>query len=118
MYNGTQLTAMTYPLANLFFTYDAAGRPMTLEYHDTYDCLSHAGGSCGARCETYYYITNLQGDVIALLDSSGNLEAEYTYDAWGNPIEIPDSEVANLNPLRYRGYVYDRETGLYYLQSR
>jgi uncharacterized protein RhaS with RHS repeats len=60
----------------------------------------------------------MQGDVIALLDSSGNLDGEYTYDAWGNPIDIPGSEVANLNPLRYRGYVYDRETGLYYLQSR
>ena len=118
VYNGTQLTAMTYPQAKLFFTYDAAGRPLTLEYHDTYDCLSHAGGSCGARCETFYYVTNLQGDVIALLDSSGNLEAEYTYDAWGNPIDIPGSYIGNLNPLRYRGYVYDRETGLYYLQSR
>ena len=46
---------------------------------------------------------------------------EYTYDAWGNLLSTTGSlaeTLGKLNPLRYRGYVYDHETGLYYLQSR
>ena len=45
----------------------------------------------------------------------------YTYDAWGNILTQTDTSgrnLAKLNPFRYRGYVYDEETGLYYLQSR
>ena len=103
----------------MFFTYDAAGKPLTLEYHDAFYCQLHSGGSCSSYCETYYYVTNLQGDVIALLDSSGDVDSTYTYDAWGNPIDISvGGYIEHINPLRYRGYVYDRETGLYYLQSR
>ena len=66
-------------------------------------------------------MTNLQGDVIGLLDSSGSFVASYTYDAWGNPLSSTGSlasTIGTLNPLRYRGYVYDSETGFYYLQSR
>ena len=67
----------------------------------------------------YYYVTNLQGDIIAILDSTGNCVAEYSYDAWGNCTITQDTEgIANINPLRYRGYYYDSDTGLYYLQSR
>jgi RHS repeat-associated protein len=118
VYSGSQLTAMVYSWHKFYFTYDATGKPLTLEYHDTFGCQMHNGGSCGPSCETYYYVTNLQGDVIALLDSSGNKVAEYTYDAWGNHVKTPSSFIGNYNPLRYRGYVYDRETKLYYLQSR
>ena len=69
---------------------------------------------------TYYYRFNLQGDVTGIYDSNGNLIAEYTYDAWGNPLTVIGSDltVANLNPIRYRGYYYDGETGLYHLMSR
>jgi len=70
---------------------------------------------------TYYYVTNIQGDVIALLNSAGNTAVSYTYDAWGNVLSVTGYEVegiGTLNPLRYRGYVYDVETHLYYLQSR
>ena len=74
---------------------------------------------------TYYYVVNLQGDVIAILDAEGNAVVTYTYDAWGNPTGGTRSSTdpnANAlyqyNPLRYRGYVYDFETGFYYLQSR
>ena len=69
----------------------------------------------------YYYILSLQGDVVAILDSSGVSVAEYTYDAWGRLLSTTGSMSGTLglhNPLRYRGYVYDQETGLYYLQSR
>ena len=59
--------------------------------------------------------------MIAILDSSGTMVVEYTYDTWGKPLTTTGSMANTLgqhNPLRYRGYVYDRETGLYYLQSR
>jgi RHS repeat-associated protein len=70
---------------------------------------------------TATYVTNLQGDVVAILNRSGTAVVNYTYDAWGKLLTTTDSTTISLglyNPLRYRGYVYDRETGLYYLQSR
>ena len=66
---------------------------------------------------TYHYVLNAQGDVIKLLLGSNTTVAEYSYDAWGNILTATGS-LANVNPLRYRGYYYDTETGFYYLQSR
>ena len=83
--------------------------------------------SCGIlfkdRCsrDACCYFLNMQGDVMAILNSSGVAVVEYTYDAWGKPLTTTGSMASGLgqiNPLRYRGYVYDQETGLYYLQSR
>ena len=78
----------------------------------------------------YYFKKNLMGDIDRIYDANKNLVAEYKYDAWGNHrvytgtgIDITDNSsynnsVAKLNPFRYRGYYYDAETGLYYLNSR
>lgn len=74
----------------------------------------------GSTPVPYYYHRNLQGDVIAIYDASGYTKAEYTYDAWGN-CTVTNSTLYDLaynNPIRYRGYYYDRETGLYYLNAR
>ena len=70
--------------------------------------------------EPYLYVTNLQGDVTMVTDQSGLPLCSYTYDAWGNVLYITgeDTEIGELNPIRYRGYYQDVETGLYYLQSR
>ena len=62
-------------------------------------------------------IAGLQGDVVKLVTSSGSAVATYEYDAWGNTLSQSGS-MADKNPLRYRGYYYDTETGYYYLQSR
>lgn len=54
-------------------------------------------------------------------DSNGTQVVAYTYDAWGNPLTTTGTmagTLGKLNPFRYRGYVYDTETGLYYLGSR
>ena len=105
VYNGSSLSQMTVGEDTLTFFYDAAGQPMSVLYNGT----------------TYFYITNLQGDVIGLLDASGQQVVAYTYDAWGNSLTVTGSmasTLGQLNPLRYRGYVYDEETQLYYLQSR
>ena len=69
----------------------------------------------------FYYAFNLQGDVIAIYNETGMEMVTYSYDVWGNHTCIIDNYymgLANLNPLRYRGYFYDEETGFYYLQSR
>ena len=69
----------------------------------------------------YYFIKNLQGDVITIVDKDAQPVARYSYDAWGVPtvtLDTSDCQIADINPFRYRGYYYDKEIGLYYLQSR
>ena len=88
------------------FIYDESGRPFALNY-----------SANGTDFVTYYYILNLQGDVVGLTDASGTFVAQYTYNAWGEVLTATGN-MAGINPLRYRGYYYDSETGFYYLQSR
>ena len=105
VYNGSQLSQMKKNSDTLNFFYDGEGRPAYFTY-----------GSA-----TYYYVTNLQGDVVAILDSTGTMVVNYHYDAYGVLLQTGGTMAATLgtlNPLTYRGYVYDHETGLYYLQSR
>ena len=91
---------------------------ITLEYY--YDESGIA--SFRYNGTVYHYIKNLQGDVIGIVNSNnGGIVVEYTYDAWGNVISITGelaSTVGQINPFRYRGYYYDSDTGLYYLNSR
>ena len=97
---------------------DASCQGYTNEYLYDID-----GSVCGIiyNGTAYYFYKNLQGDVIAIADSTGTVKAAYTYDAWGKCTVVSDTSgcnIANINPFRYRGYYYDVETGLYYLQSR
>ena len=105
--NGTQILAQTTNGKTLSFFYDQQGNRV---------------GMADSSNHFYYYIYNLQGDVIALADAStGKLAVTYTYDAWGKLMELKDTtanSVGTLNPFRYKGYYYDTETGLYYLNSR
>ena len=75
----------------------------------------------------YYYAYNAQGDVMGIYSTNGAFVARYTYDPWGKVLSVSDANgnaitssthVGNINPIRYRGYYYDSETGLYYLNSR
>ena len=71
--------------------------------------------------EQYYYVKNLQKDIIGILDKDGNCVVEYGYNPWGDITSITGSmkdTLGKLNPFRYRSYYYDNETGFYYLQSR
>jgi len=92
------------------FVYDENNQPFAMRYNGT----------------VYYYVLNVQGDVIGLLNANGAIAAKYTYDPWGK-VTVQSSNgttntssafIGNINPLRYRGYYYDTDTGLYYLQSR
>ena len=87
----------------LLFYYDSDGSATSFSYNGT----------------MYFYVKNLQGDVIRIIDLAGTEVASYVYDSWGNIKDTKgDTTVRELNPIRYRGYVYDTETSLYYLQSR
>ena len=71
----------------------------------------------------YSYIHNLQGDIVGIVDSAGSLVVEYKYDAWGKPTLVRTlttayEALAELNPFRYRGYVFDEETELCWALSR
>ena len=92
----------------LEFVYDDGNQPFAMIYKH------------GSETKLYYYLVNAQGDVSAILDSGGKIAASYDYDAWGNctVYDSSDAAIGDLNPLRYRGYYYDAETGFYYLQSR
>ena len=92
----------------LDFFYDENGHPFAMRKYTDETLSSY---------NTYYYILNAQGDVVKLIAPSGNVYAEYSYDAWGNILDSTGS-LRNTNPLRYRGYYFDKETGFYYLQSR
>ena len=66
--------------------------------------------------EPYYFIKNLQGDVIAIVNKDVETVARYTYDAWGVCTIAQDTsgcKIATINPFRYRGYYYDVDTGMY-----
>jgi len=90
----------------MYFQYNSNGIPLGFIFNDT----------------QYFYLTNQMGDVLGIVDADGNKIAEYTYDDWGKLLSVnADPEniaVTKSNPLRYRGYYYDNETGYYYLQSR
>ena len=69
----------------------------------------------------YFYVKNLQGDIVSIVDESGTAIVNYSYDSWGRLLQIEGSKkdaIGILNLFRYRGYYYDTETGMYYLENR
>ena len=114
-YVGNTLQYEKFGTTELWFFYDADGNPSGVRYKN------------GSTTTDYYFVCNWRGDVIRIYDGTGAVVANYNYDAWGSVISVTDANgaaitdsthIANVNPLRYRGYYYDSETGLYYLQSR
>ena len=98
-------TISTSTNATLYYLYDVSSEVQGFIYNNSY----------------YYFQKNLQGDVVRILNSSGSVVTEYTYDAWGKVLTTTGSlasTVGKYNPFRYRSYYYDTETGFYYLQSR
>lgn len=77
--------------------------------------------SIRAYGKEFFYIKNLQNDVIALADASGEIVTEYKYDSWGKVLSITGSKkdtIGKTNPFRYKSYYYDNETEMYYLRNR
>ena len=89
----------------IWYYFDGDGTRDAIEYNGT----------------VYYYMYNPQGDVIGLFNDNLDVVVEYAYDSWGNLVSMTGSLASTLgqdNPFRYRGYYYDSETGMYYLNSR
>jgi len=104
-YAGDMLVGQKTGNNELEFMFDSSGDYFGFTYNGT----------------AYYYIKNLQGDVISIFNANGNEVATYTYDAWGRTLATTDTSGVNIsaiNPIRYRGYYYDTETGFYFLQTR
>lgn len=102
---GSNVVKETNGTDTLWFYYDATGSVISFQLDDA----------------TYFYVKNLQGDIIAITNSSGTKVVEYVYDSWGKLISTTGSKASTVgvkNPYRYRGYRYDTETGFYYLNSR
>ena len=103
--SGGKVLAESNGTESIHYFYDPSGSIQAMKY----------GGTI------YYYIKNAEGDILGLVDSStGDVVATYSYSDWGEPTvtNVVNSTVGDVNPIRYRGYYYDSETGLYYLGSR
>ena len=95
---------------HIHYSYDSYGNLSVIKYY-TNDTDYYI----------YYVMTNVFGDVVSIHNANGTKVASYEYDAWGNVMAMTDTTgigIATINPIRYRGYFYDTETGLYYLSSR
>ncbi len=101
LYSGDLLMRQTDGTNTIDFQYDASGNVVGFVYNGV----------------PYYYLRNLLNDVSGIVDGDGNVVAKYRYDAYGNII-YSTGDMAEINPIRYRGYYYDTETNWYYLQSR
>ena len=104
-YNGSVLIGMQRGQTKYLFSYDAGGNVVSVKQGNN----------------EYYYLRNAQGDIVKIIDATGTSVVEYTYDTWGKKVTTTGSLAGTLGlfqPFRYRGYVYDWETGFYYLQSR
>ena len=65
----------------------------------------------------YYYVIDGNKNVTALVDSSGNIAAEYSYDPFGKII-AQSGPMADVNPFRFSSEYFDAETGLVYYNFR
>ena len=134
---GTQALAAYMTSSSTNYTYDASGRLIREQYTEIFNDLSSNSREIiylydesgvigvmysynGSTSAAYFYRRNLQGDVTAIYNREGNRVGEYAYDAWGNCTILygASNDLVNNNPIRYRGYYFDSETGCYYLSAR
>ncbi|MFA5007103.1 MAG: RHS repeat-associated core domain-containing protein, partial [Candidatus Izemoplasmatales bacterium] len=123
---GTTVETYTYDLLGSTVHREVCVRKVSGVTQNTYEIrylIDSDGSILGFVYEdaTYYYLKDLQGNVIGVIDEAGNELVQYEYDAYGNVINNPDDPNGNIfeiNPYTYRGYRYDSEIGMYYLNSR
>ena len=124
-------TSYTYTVIDgVIYAETRTANGATTTIHYLFDDKGQRFGFVVNGTDYYYYRFNLQGDVTGIYNSQGTLITEYsqgtliteyTYDAWGKLLSVTGTAadtIGSLNPIRYRGYYYDTETGLYHLQTR
>ena len=142
--SGNRLTAITGSGKDVSYTYDMSGRiskivsgSQTTTYNwdgdkllmsntDSYPIFYHCDENDQVVTAyydgtVYHYVRNQMGDVVMLVDASGNIAVQYEYDPYGNITSITGSMAASLglrNPFRYRVYFYDEASGCYLLGNR
>ena len=97
----------------IIYTYDYDGKLISFNYDSNKNDTT--------KGIEYYYIRNQQGDITKIVDKDGTIVVEYTYDVWGKLLKTEGSlasTIGQYNPYRYRGYRYDDEISMYYLNSR
>ena len=134
---GTQALAAYMTSSSTNYTYDASGRLIREQYTEIFNDLSSNSREIiylydengvigvmysynGSASAAYFYRRNLQGDVTAIYNREGNRVGEYAYDAWGNCTILygASNDLVSNNPIRYRGYYFDAESGVYFLNAR
>lgn len=104
-YHGNEIVTMKTGTDVIHFTYDQIGNLFSMKLNNV----------------NYYYLHNVQNDVIGLVDSAGNKVVSYQYDSWGRILSVTDStttKAGSKNPFRYREYYWDDESQLYFLNTR
>lgn len=114
-YVAGRLTHITDDTNKLKYSFTRNASGMLLSFND----------HTGTTAKTYFYVLNHRGDVVGLLDESGNSAAEYKYDAFGNITSSTGTAtlgngkfLKDEQPFRYTSYFYDKESNLYYLKAR
>ena len=98
---GSKITGQTDGTNTFYFRYDEGDNLLGFEL-----------GS-----EQYFYITNLVGDVIAIVDSNGETLVKYEYDPWGKCTIVSDTSENNLgtlNPFRYVTIMMKKQDSIIY----
>ena len=113
--NGSQIMAEETNGNITVYVYDASGMPIGMQYH--------AASYANNVWDTFWYEKNLFGDIVAVYGNDGTKLISYTYDAWGNSTTTVHNDsshatIAGWNPFKYRGYYYDSDLALYYINSR
>ncbi|MRX74379.1 hypothetical protein GJU40_19860, partial [Bacillus lacus] len=103
-YDGLDLTRITDNYNNTLWTF-------TWAYNKPLSVTNREG-------KVFYYLTNYRGDIIGIEDSLGNAVATFNYDPFGNVVSLSENAEVSGQPLGYAGYIYDRETKMYYLKAR
>lgn len=112
-------------LTNLIY---AGGDSEELSLNIIYDQEGSPVGYITSMGLPYYFIKDVNENVVGLVHADGTLMYSISYDAWGTPYysyhgknileDIIIKATAIFNPITYHGYIYDYETGMYCSQGR
>ena len=120
-------------LISISFTSDELNQTVKYLYNDFDEPVGFVSTREDGSVDTYYYLKNAQGDISHIVSAAGKKMVTFTYDVFGkrtveyqandsttpSHIELLTQIKADLlNPFAYRGYCYDYDIGMYYLQSR